>query len=272
MEVSNGVMPAANMLAGNNGAESIIGSSLSSPVLLSLALMLMAVLPLFMMAVTSYIKISVVLNILRNALGAGQIPSGAIIGLLSLVLSLHVMSPVATNVHKRFEESYSKTEQKVSITKTLDSICYSIEPLQMFLKKHSGKKEREFFAEMSIRNLSAVTNKQSDNLTNQSGVLSEQQSLQSTIPTQVEEQEGIDGESFFSIVPAFVLSELSSAFKLGFMIYLPFLVLDIVITNLLVGLGMMMVSPATIALPLKLLLFVSCDGWFILCRSLVLSY
>ena len=80
------------------------------------------------------------------------------------------------------------------------------------------------------------------------------------------------GENFFSLVPAFVISELQQAFKIGFILFLPFLVIDLVVSNVLIALGMSMVSPFTISLPLKLILFVACDGWFLLCRGLVLGY
>jgi len=190
-----------------------------------------AVLPFVVLSTTSFLKLSIVFGILKNALGAQQVPSGAIIALLSLVLTVHIMRPVGDETYALLQENGLFEGEKKSIEEMLEIVEASGEPVRKFLIKHSEERERLFFSK------------------------------------------GEEGsESLMTLVPAFVLTELAEAFMIGFTVFLPFLVVDLVIANLLVGLGMMMVSPITIALPFKLLLFVLCDGWFLLSRGLVLTY
>lgn len=227
-------------------------SGQSSPLIWMVLIGSASLVPFFALAVTSFLKLSVVLSIFRNALGAQQVPSGAVVGLLAFVLTVHVMAPVGREtlqiVEQKMGKDATKTESKVDpqvdqigeLRWMINLAAQASVPLEKFLRKHSGKRERVFFAEH----------------------------------TEASEDVDLDvkGESFTSLIPAFVLSELRSAFMMGFVIYLPFLIVDLVVINVLMALGMMMVSPVTVSLPLKLLLFVLCDGWFLLSRGLILSY
>lgn len=201
------------------------GGLQDSPIVYSLLLLIVALIPFVLLSITSFIKLSVVFSILRNALGGGQIPSAAVGTLLSLVLSFQIMAPV-----------FTEAIQEIDLKRTFSSIealqkdlIAAAEPIEKFLEKHSGAREREFFMSVSK-------------------------------------------ESSFSLIPAFVVSELKEAFAIGFTVYLPFLIIDLVVANLLVGMGMMMVSPVTLSVPFKIALFVMCDGWFTLCSGLVLGY
>lgn len=224
----------------------------SSPLIGIVLIALMAIIPMAILAMTSFVKISVVLNILRSAIGAQQVPSATLLSLISLVLTMYVMSPVATEVLTRANEKIessklvSKTEKetKVDIGALVELTKYSLVPLRDFLSKHSNEREKEFFSKNLV------------------------EMKQGTALAASKES----GENFFSLVPAFVLSELSEAFFVGFVIYLPFLVIDLLVSNILIGLGMMMLSPLTITLPLKIIVFVLCDGWFLLARGLILGY
>ncbi len=228
-----------------------------NPILLLLGLGSLSLFPLLVMGTTSFIKISVVLSIFRNALGAGQLPSTAVSGLLSLALSLHIMAPVIdTMVEKGSHSLKDATGAPLSVERILkqppEKLATLIEevfsPLHAFLRKHASLREREYFA-----SLHSSPNQQS-------------------VACDSEEPCWIAQERILTLIPAFILSELQSAFAIGFSIFLPFLVIDLVIANLLVGMGMVMVSPITISLPFKILLFVSCDGWFLLCSGLIASY
>lgn len=233
-------------------------SNPDNPLLLVLGLGSLSLLPVILMSTTSFVKISVVLSIFRNALGAGQLPSTAISGLLSLALSLHIMAPVFSSMiesgnlalEKLPKDSSASFQELLELPPTeLAPILGSIfSPLQDFLKKHAFPREREFFATLHTTS-------------------TEEESDCGAGEACWEKEEGV-----FTLLPAFILSELQSAFAIGFSIFLPFLVIDLVIANLLVGMGMVMVSPVTISLPFKLLLFVSCDGWFLLCQGLIASY
>jgi len=233
-------------------------SNTDNPIVLLVCLGLFSLMPILLMGTTSFIKISVVLSIFRNALGAGQLPSAAVSGLLSLALSLHIMTPV---IQETLQQGKVLGSKHLSASAPLDSILKLppkqlqelaegiLKPLETFLLKHSNLREREFFAAAHLTD-------------------DEKQNVPCGIDSQCKPQ----GESLLTLIPAFVLSELQAAFAIGFSIFLPFLVIDLVIANLLVGMGMVMVSPVTISLPFKVLLFVSCDGWFLLCTGLINSY
>ena len=219
----------------------------TNPIFMVAVFIGLALVPFLALALTSFIKLSVVFGILRNALGAQQIPSGAVVSLLSLVLTLHIMAPLGEEIAGLLGESALFAEEKLEISDLGSAVSTAAIPLEGFLRKHSNSRERLFFAGLRTETPQEELNCDDEQC----------------IPP---------GESFFTLVPSFVLSELSEAFAIGFTLFLPFLIVDLVIANLLVGLGMMMVSPVTISLPFKIILFVLCDGWFLLARGLVLGY
>lgn len=257
-------------------------SSGPNPLLVLGAFLALSVVPFFVLGVSSYVKLSVVFGILRNALGAQQIPSGVVISTLSLVLTLFIMAPVCREVAKALDEA-APTKSSTPLAEARENgdkaekaidpsglkfrvlqerLQRAGKPLETFLRKHSKRRERQFFAGLRLKNMTTAENK------GRGTQIFAEKSKQG----EVDNEGSLAGESFFTLLPAFLLSELQSAFVIGVSIFLPFLVVDLVVSNLLVGLGMMMVSPLSISLPLKLLLFVLCDGWFLLARGLVLSY
>ena len=245
-----------------------------SPLLVVVALAGMSLLPFAVLAFTSFLKVSVVFAILRNALSANQLPSAAVTSMISLVLTVFIMKPVLGECYQRFQESYlsiqsenkkkpvdKSSETTAVVERFLTAFSSGVQPLEDFLRKHSKDRERVFFVKLRQSSGRAASTASEDKI-------------------RCEKPQGTDsgarcvlsGEDLTTLVPAFVISELKEAFALGFTVFLPFLVLDIVVANVLVGMGMMMVSPVTISLPLKLALFVMSDAWFLLCRSLVLGY
>ncbi len=198
-------------------------------------IVLLSLLPVALLSTTSYLKVSIVLGILRNALGVQGVPSAAVSALLALVISIQIMYPVGAEVVSRIpSEKAPKTLSELG-----DVINCMSEPLAAFLRSNTRTKERLYFLKRSVPR------------TTDAAALN---------------------ESLISLIPAFVFSEIANACAIGVRIYLPFLVIDLVVTSLLVGVGMGMMSPATVALPLKLLLFVSVDGWLLLAQGLVNSY
>lgn len=205
----------------------------------------LAIAPFFAVMVTSFTKIVVVLSLLRNALGLQQVPPNIVLNGLALVLTLYVMQPVGARMAEAVSGPGGTIGAVGSATQSADSMLNAVnlakEPLRDFLIKHSRPNERAFF----LRTAQKVDPSRSADMSDR---------------------------DFVIVVPAFVVNELSVAFQIGFLIFLPFLVIDLVISNILLAMGMMMLSPTTISLPFKLLLFVLVDGWVKLAHGLVLSY
>ena len=215
----------------------------------------LAIAPFFAVMVTSFTKIVVVLSLLRNALGLQQVPPNIVLNGLSLVLTLYVMYPVGQQMQAAIAENPQQQMLQMqggpagggggmlaNTNTMLNAVDAGKEPLRNFLLKHSSPTERGFF----LRTAQRVGD-----------------------PNRAQEMTDRD---FIVVIPAFVVRELTLAFQVGFLIFLPFLVIDLVISNILLAMGMMMLSPTTISLPFKLLLFVLVDGWVKLSHGLVLSY
>ena len=197
----------------------------------------LALLPAALVTLTSFLKISVVLSIARSALGAPQVPPATAVTTLALLLTAVVMAPVA-------EEALAAARSAppgAGVARSLEAARRAAEPLRAFLSRHARPDDRAAFLDVA-RRLRA-------------GPASEP-----------------GPEDFAVIAPAFVVSELRRAFTVGFLVFVPFLVVDLVVANVLLALGLTQLSPTSVALPLKLLLFVAVDGWKLLARALALSY
>ena len=205
----------------------------STPILVLLGLTLLSLVPAILLTCTSFTKILVVLGLTRNALGLQQIPPNQVLAGLALFLSLFVMSPVLSQINHDGLQPY------LHGTKTQAQAWHDgIEPLRGFMLKQTGDKELALLTDVAHR---PKPDKPAD------------------VP-------------MTTLVPAFILSELKQAFIIGFLIFIPFLVIDIVVSSALMSLGMMMMPPVMVSLPFKLLLFVLVDGWGLIVRSLVQSY
>lgn len=199
---------------------------------------LIALAPFFAVMVTSFTKIVVVLSLVRNALGLQQVPPNLVLNGLALILSLYVMYPTM----QQMQAASGEESMPAETAQLFAAADRAKEPLRAFLIRHSDEGERAFFVRTGQR-IAQQTN---------------------TTPAQATD--------FIVLIPAFVVKELTIAFQIGFLIFLPFLVIDLVISNILLAMGMMMLSPVTISLPFKLLLFVLVDGWVKISHGLVLSY
>jgi type III secretion protein R len=222
------------------------GSALITVVLISLA-------PFFAVMVTSFTKIAVVLSLVRNALGLQQVPPNVVINGMAMILSIYVMYPTLNEMYAASSGDNIAAATMEGDTRTRSSPLENSgdifgmadrakEPLRAFLIKHSDAGERIFF----LRTQKRMGGR--ENIAD------------------------IKDTDFVILIPSFVVKELKLAFQIGFLIFLPFLVIDMVISNILLAMGMMMLSPVTISLPFKILLFVLVDGWVKLTHGLVLSY
>jgi type III secretion protein R len=209
------------------------------PISLALAFALLALLPTLAVVSTTFLKLMVVMSLLRNALGVQQIPPNLALYGLSLILSVYIMAPVGQEVHKQFLDQPQATR---SVEKMVQAVAKGAEPLRGFMLKHSSRENRDFFGK-------TVTDLWGPELASQ-----------------------VKTTDFIILLPAFMVTELTEAFKIGFLLFLPFVVIDLIVSNILLAMGMMMVSPTMISMPLKLFLFVMIDGWTRLIRGLILTY
>jgi type III secretion protein R len=232
------------VIAAPQGATlSSVDDLLSRPIVLVVALAIVSLLPFAFMTVTAFVKIATVLQIVRSAIGAQGIPSSAVIMALSAALTVVAMAPVGDEIAARAAPLLSAREpDTVALVRAgVDAVR---EPLRGFMKANASDAERERFLEVARRARGEGK-----------GLLGP-----------------VGADDLTVLLPAFIVTELREAFAVGFLIYLPFLVIDLVISNLLLALGMQMMSPTQVSLPFKLLLFVAMDGWGLLARALVTGY
>jgi len=220
-------MPLVNVTGGKGGTQYSLSLQL-------LALMTsLTLLPSFLLMMTAFIRIIIVLSILRQALGTGQTPPNTVLVGLALFLTLFIMAPVLNDVYVNALVPYM--EKGMSFDKALAA---AEEPIRGFMMKQTREDDIAMFMQMA-RNGDAVSPE--------------------SVP-------------FTTLVPAFITSELKSAFTIGFLIYTPFVVIDLIVASVLMSMGMMMLSPMMISMPFKLMLFVLVDGWSLILGSLAASF
>ena len=201
-------------------------------------------LPFLIACGTCYIKISIVFIMVRNALGLQQTPSNMTLNGIALILSFFVMLPI---VKKGYEE-YQQQDNNKNIEFLLND---GLDGYKRYLLKYSEPELVNFFEKAQ---------RQNENENNDGN------------DAENDDENNLQNISLFSLLPAYALSEIKSAFKIGFYLYLPFVIIDLLISSILLALGMMMMSPVTISVPIKLVLFVTLDGWTLLSKSLILQY
>ncbi|MBB5967337.1 flagellar type III secretion system pore protein FliP [Planomonospora venezuelensis] len=205
----------------------------SQSIILMLGMTVLSVAPAILLLCTSFTKIFVVLSITRNALGLSNVPPNQVLAGLAIFISLFIMGPVASEVNDKAIQPYLKGEKSVS-----QAVEAGTPPVREFLMDHTRKDDLALFTKVSGQGKPA----------------------------------NADAVPMTTLIPAFVLSELRAAFIIGFVIYIPFLIIDLVISAALMSMGMMMLPPVTVAMPFKLLLFVLVNGWGLIVTSLVGSY
>jgi len=231
----------------------------TNPFLLITLFIGLSLLPFVAMIATSYLKIVVVMSLIRNALGIQSIPPNMVINALAMILTFYIMAPMmgeswqivqselgGTALVQTQDSSASSSTQAVDPSTKLfetEAVAKAAEPFREFLSHHTSERERAFFVHTA------------ETLWGKDGELA-----------------SVDPESFYILIPSFCVSELTKAFQIGFLVYLPFIAIDIIVSNILLAMGMMMVSPVTISLPFKLLLFVMVNGWTLLIQGLVRGY
>ena len=204
-----------------------------SPVIQLLIVMAtFSLLPFVFVSMTPFLRFTIVFSMLKTAMGTNSVPPAMTLIGLSLILTLYTMSPVFDQMYKEYQIPYQKTQNVV------ESLNAASKPLKEYMLKQTRQSDLAFFVEKT-RNQPPQT---PDELT------------------------------LWEVAPAYIISELKTAFEIGFIIYVPFIVLDLVVANILLALGMFMLSPQIVSTPFKLLIFIAVDGWSLIVKGLVESF
>ncbi len=206
----------------------------------------LSLLPFAIMLLTSFTKIVVVLSLLRNALGVQQTPPNQVLNGIALLITIYVMFPTAMKMYQASEKVWANAPATMFSSEAAGFVVEVVdeakEPLRDFLQRNCSGKHMNSFYKLAYR----------------------------MFPDPY--KEGLKPNDFIILIPSFITSQLKSAFEIGVLIYLPFFVIDLVVSNILLAMGMMMLSPLTIALPIKLLLIVMVDGWTVLVQGLAMTF
>lgn len=199
-------------------------------------LTIISLLPSILIMMTAFTRIIIVLSFLKNALGLQQTPPNQVLVGIALFLTLFIMSPVINEINTEAYEPYKSEE--ISQDEFYDRAS---QPIKVWMLKQTGNNELKMFVDMSNNE-------------------------------EIIDAESIDDLPLSVIIPSFVTSELKRAFIIGFLLYIPFLILDMIVSSVLMSMGMMMLPPVMISMPFKILLFVVVDGWSILFKTLVTTF
>ena len=204
-----------------------------NPVLQMLIVMtVFSLIPFVFCCMTSFLRFVIVFSMLKTAMGTQQVPPSIVIIGLAMILTFYTMGTTFTKMYELGSVPYQKNQNMI------EAINEGSKPLKEFMMKQTRESDLAFFIELSQKNP----------------------------PSSPEEI------TIWQVAPAFIISELKTAFEIGFIIFVPFIVLDLVVANILLALGMFMLSPTIISLPFKLLIFIAVDGWALIVQGLVTSY
>ncbi|MFT5171376.1 MAG: flagellar biosynthetic protein FliP [Candidatus Marinamargulisbacteria bacterium] len=218
----------------NIDIDSFLGpGKFSQTINLLLTLSSISLIPFFLVSVTSFLRTVIVLSMIRQALQTQQAPPNSVIVALSLFLTIFVMTPTWNEINVKAVQPYKEGQISQKAAMKLGA-----EPIRKFMLNFTREKDLALFLEFS----------------------------------KLKRVQSYDSVPMFVIIPAFIISELKTAFQIGFLLFIPFVVIDLIISNILLSLGMFMLSPAMVSLPFKILLFVLTDGWHLVIRGLLLSF
>jgi flagellar biosynthetic protein FliP len=205
----------------------------SNSIQLIISLSVISLVPFFLISVTSFLRIIIVFSLVRTAVGTQQVPPSSVIVGLALFMTIFIMTPVWEEVNKNAVTPYN--QGRISQAKAFE---VGLKPIRQFMLKQTREKDLALFVQFSkIKAPKTVED----------------------IPTYV-------------LIPSFMISELKTAFQIGFILFIPFIMIDLVVANILLSLGMFMLSPVMVSLPFKILLFVLVDGWNLISRGLLMSF
>jgi flagellar biosynthetic protein FliP len=205
----------------------------SSSVQMIIALSMVSLVPFFLVSVTSFLRVIIVLSLVRTAIGTQQVPPNTVMIGLALFMTIFIMSPVWQEVNTNALTPYN--QGKLSQAKAWE---IAIKPVQKFMIKQTREKDLGLFVQFA----------------------------------RIQKPKTVDDVPIYVLIPAFMISELKTSFQIGFLLFIPFIMIDLIVSNILLSLGMFMLSPVMVSLPFKILLFVLADGWNLICRGLLMSF
>jgi flagellar biosynthetic protein FliP len=214
-------------------AEAAEGQSYTLSIQILVLMTLLTLLPAAILSTSAFVRIIIVLSILRQALGTAQTPPNQVLLGIALFLTFFVMSPVISDIHQNAATPYIDGQMSAS-----EALSTGVQPLRRFMLDQTRDSDLQLFA--SIAGLADITS--------------------------------VDQAPLSIVVPSFMVSELKTAFQIGFLVFIPFLIIDLVVSSVLMSMGMMMLSPMLISLPFKIMLFVMVDGWALLLGTLASSF
>jgi type III secretion protein R len=220
----------------------VMQAEFPDPFLYFVPLLLLGLAPFFVIMVTSFTKLVVVFSLMRQALGIQQVPPNLVINGLAIVISIFIMAPVGMDIADAMRTKSLPRGERIKLEQMFEMFSEGKEPLRQFLLKQTKDRERKAFVDFAQK------------------LWPEKRSRD------------VKDDDLLILVPAFAVSELTAAFQIGFMLYLAFVVIDLVVANVLLAMGMSMVSPTVVSIPFKLLLFVLLDGLSLLIHGLVQTY
>jgi flagellar biosynthetic protein FliP len=209
-----------------------ISQNLNPVIQMLIVMTVFSLLPFVFSCMTSFLRFTIVFSMLKTALGTQQVPPGIVIIGLSMILTFYTMGPVFQKMYDMGSVPYKKNGD---IAMTLEE---GSKPLKEFMMKQTREDDLAFFVQLSNKKAPSTP----------------------------------DEITIWQVAPAFIISELKTSFEIGFIIFVPFIVLDLIVSNILLALGMFMLSPTIISLPFKLLIFIAVDGWSLIVQGLVQSY
>ena len=215
-----------------------LGAVMTSPgfsnsVQIMLALALISLIPFLLISITSFLRIVVVLAMIRSAIGTAQVPPNAVIIGLALFMTVYSMAPVFDEVNKTAIVPYNK-----GVITQMKAFDIGMKPFQSFMLRQTRERDLSLFVQFA------------------------------KIPA----PKSLAEVPAYVVIPAFMISELKTSFQIGFLLFVPFVIIDLVVANILLSLGMFMLSPVMVSLPFKILLFVLSDGWNLIAKGLLMSF
>ncbi|MBU0572885.1 MAG: flagellar type III secretion system pore protein FliP [Candidatus Margulisiibacteriota bacterium] len=205
----------------------------SQSVQLILSLAVISLVPFFLMSVTSFLRIIIVLSMLRTAIGTANIPPSPVVISIALFMTVFVMTPVWNEINDAAVKPYN--QGKISMTQAFEK---GMDPLKKFMLKQTREKDLALFVQFA----------------------------------RIEVPKTADDVPIFVVIPSYMISELKTGFQIGFLLFIPFIIIDLTVANILLSLGMFMLSPVMVSLPFKILLFVLVDGWNLITRGVLMSF
>jgi len=240
--VTTTALPYEEPLTDDEGAQNLLDqlniNESSTTIDLVILITILSLAPSILVMLTCFTRIIISFSLLRNAMGVQQTPPNQVMIGLALFLTLFVMTPVLNEMNEVAYVPYKNGEYT-----SVEAVQAASKPLKEWMLKNTSNDSMDFFLGLTGTEIQAET-----------------------------EEEFVEEISFVTVVPAFILSEIKIGFEIGFLLYIPFLVIDIIVSTILMSMGMMMLPPTTVSIPFKLLLFILCDGWTLLIGSLVTGF